>query len=190
MKTKSVALLALVLSGCSSLGLEEAETPKVCPQVAIVNDLARFEDYGRAEYPQPSDLVARAALLHVQSACHPQKDGIDVVFDIAMVAGRGAGLGGDRVEIPYFVSVTGQDNTVMAKEMMKAVVTFPDGEKTQTGTQKLHVMIPMGTAARGEDYRILVGFQLTPEQLARVRGEPAPAPAPHAAPVPKVERSK
>jgi hypothetical protein len=197
-KRLSLAFLALmlmatpVLTGCASSGddddaktekakadkeAKEAKAEKkkreqeipICPQVAILRELQQFNDYG-TEKPDPGQLVAQAKMVSVDGDCGYVKTGVDIKFDLSLVAAKGPRLGGQRISFPFFIAVVAPDGTILSKEKMTTEINF-SGHRTADTAESLHVMIPFPMAQRklGADYRVLLGFQLNEDQLAEAR---------------------
>ena len=67
---------------------------------------------------------------------------------------------------PFFVAITSDNGDILAKEIFAASLTYPAGADSQTYTERLRQVIPIDNRDRGANYKVLVGFQLTPDQLA------------------------
>ncbi len=149
---------------------DENKPKPICPQVVIVRELDRISDYG-TESPDPTQLVAKALMNNVNGDCAYQKDGIDIAFDLTMVAVRGPRLGGNHVSLPYFIAVADPDHKILQKELMTADFHISNDEKTVEKTESLHVVIPVAKdkTDTGPNYQVLLGFQLTEEQIKAVR---------------------
>lgn len=172
----ALGLAVLALAGCSS----DKEPPRLCPQVAIVRNLERIEDHGR-DAPDPSTLVAVAALRDIDGTCDYKDKGVDIAFDLNIAAEKGARLGSDQISFPFFVSLVGPEDQVIAKESMTTKIDFPSGDTRTKKTESLHVFLPLKPKETAEGYRVLLGFQLSEDQLKAAREkENAEAPAPDA----------
>jgi len=164
----------------SSDAKEKATIP-ICPQVVIVAQLDEIRDYG-AEKPDPVELVAQAKLLSVDGTCAYEtreagqdQDGIDVAFDLNMVAARGPRLGGLHASFPFFAAVVDPRGTILNKEPMTTEFGFASDQQIARRAESLHVFIPLAKdkQSQGPDYQVLLGFQLTKEQYAAME---APTP--------------
>lgn len=142
----------------------------ICPQVAIVRGLDVVRDYGH-ENPDTSQLVAAAKLRDVKGDCEYRDDGIDVAFRLSMAAKRGPRLGGMQASFPIFVAVVDPSGEVLNKNQMTAEVKFSSDEATAMHEESLHVFIPLPKAqhSTGPFYKILSGFQLSPEQAQQAK---------------------
>lgn len=180
---RNLVLLLLVsvsLVACSSRN--KAPT-RLCPQVASVHELDQMADHGR-DAMTPDTLVAVATMKRIEGKCKYTDEGVDVSFDLHMQAEQGPRLGGNQVNFPYFVSVISPDGEVLSKEIMTQNFVFEEDVKVTEKVEPLRVFIPLendeyvGDEEADEDestksdasmYRVLLGFQLTPEQLEQVR---------------------
>jgi hypothetical protein len=167
MKNRIVALclLPLVLASCAWF---DKKPQKICPQVAIVRELERISDYG-TEAADPKALVASAVMRKVVGGCDYKDDGVDVTYELTVAASKGPRLGGDRVGFPFFVSIVDPDRKILAKELMTADFTFHGDDKKAEHEESLHVFIPMPKDAEGANYQVLMGFQLTEQQIKDIR---------------------
>jgi hypothetical protein len=183
MKRIGVLLVAGLLSACASSSSEETAAEATCPQVAIVRDLARYVDDGRADNPAPKDVVMQAALRSFEGSCDYQNDSVEVDFTLNIAAQRGPSLGGDRVSVPYFVAVLDGADEIQSKQVLSADFRLSDAEIVEK-EEPFVISIPRSAGKDLSRYRIWVGFQLTERQLARLRNEPLPE-SPAAAIMPK-----
>jgi len=68
----------------------------------------------------------------------------------------------------YFVAVTRKNIDVINKQTFPIQVTFPAGKDRVSVTERVDkIVIPRATeGTSGENFEIIVGFELTPEQRA------------------------
>lgn len=182
MRSTLVGSVLLVLAACNA-------TPddRVCPQVAVIRDLAQLADFGREEKPSPKNLVMAARLDNVRGSCDFRPTSTSVDLDIDLRAYRGPGLGGSRGDLPYFVSLT-DGARIISKDNFTAALELGTAEKPATHSETLRITLPAVQNGAQPNWRILVGFQLSPEQVAYNRGdigEPKPLASP-ATPVKRV----
>jgi len=98
------------------------------------------------------------------------KKGVDVAFNVTLIGEKGERLGGNKFSVPYFVSMLDPNNKIMGKQVLNVDFEFSGDRKTSDKEETLHVFIPTPDKdSRPEDYRVLLGFQLTEEQLGEVR---------------------
>jgi hypothetical protein len=93
---------------------------------------------------------------------------ITMEIEIDFAFGKGPKAEGDTHTYPYFVSVTRRDRLVLAKEKYAMDIRFPKGADIVRRTEKVDgIVIPRATATvNGTNFEVIVGFDLTDEQLA------------------------
>ena len=150
---------------------EDKATP-ICPQVAIVSDLAEVHDYG-TEKPSPSALVAASRMHTVSGDCGYRDDGIDIAFTLHFIGARGPHLDGKRMEFPFFIAIVDPDGNIVDKNMLTTAFKFSGDDKTADRDEDLHIFIPLQKKQQktGPDYRVLMGFQLTEAQWEVARNK-------------------
>ncbi len=166
-RTILTLMMACFMLGACVTDKDAPVKPKpLCPQVAIVRSLERVEDYGQ-EAMDPATLVAVAVMQKVDGSCTYGDKGVDVTFDLSMDAQKGPRLGGNKISVPFFVSVVSAEDKVLAKEMMTAEFSFEGENKTTTLDQPLHIFLPLAKDEDAANIRVLMGFQLTEAQAKR-----------------------
>ncbi len=168
-QTAALCLVPLALAACAS----DAPTTPICPQVAIVRELSHVSDYG-GDTPDAKALVATASLLRVEGACHIDSDesagdSVEVSYTLSMTARKGPRLGGDEIGFPFFVTVVAPDQKILTKEFMTAAFSFRGDSKDAERTEALRVAIPLTKGADVAGYQVLMGFQLTKDQIEATR---------------------
>lgn len=189
-KLLAIAIVALSLNACGSdnedkdkpdtdgtkeIGHHQAdvqtkkETLPICPQVAIIRTLDVMRDYG-GEKPDPSQLVFKAKMLGVDGDCEYTDTGIDITYNLSFAAERGPRLGGKLINTPYFVALVSPEGKVISKDRMTTTFSF-SGDKVADVTEPLHVFLPLPKDKRntGPNYQVLMGFQLTDEQVEEAK---------------------
>lgn len=158
------ALLSLVtllaVTGCAS-DVKDTK-PTRCPQVAIVRELELFDKYTTEQRDADNRLIT-AKLQSVDGSCRYRREDVLVKFDLAIAAQKGSQLTGNSYTLPFFVAIVDANDHVIKKELMTANIAFKEKTATAESTEPLKIIIP-GKGKSLEDYRVLVGFQLSEEQ--------------------------
>lgn len=155
----------LGLSACQSLD----STPNVgpCPVSAVLFDAERAVEIVGEEVHEN---VAYTGLIEgVSGFCRYTDDNpitMDVEIDFAF--GRGPMAEGYEKTFEYFVAVTRRDRVVLAKQTTPITVKFDSDETVVRLTEEIGgIVIPRATpTVSGTNFEVLVGFVVTPEQLA------------------------
>ncbi|GHF30048.1 hypothetical protein GCM10017044_26740 [Kordiimonas sediminis] len=155
-----LALLSLLVAACNKNPLEVIVSR--CPAVAVVGDtgtLTRFSGEGR----QPSDVAFTASIMNVNLSC-TEGDSVrsNMTFQIGATAGDA--LSGDSVNVEYFVIVMKDTTQIITKTIETATLRF-DSNGRAVVSQAFESVIPSIEQARRYNYEVLVGFQLTPDEV-------------------------
>lgn len=178
-RTVPALLLAAVasLAGCGSTDSKNplANATAPCPAVSLLGDaadLTRFSGPGR-DIPS---MVLDARLTGYQAKCDyaPGHKGLDVTLRLGLSAERGPAATTRTAALPYFVAVTTADESrILAKANYTASVEFPANvNRVQTSGEEISIRIPAATPGEAAQRQVVLGFQLSPEELAlnRQRG--------------------
>ena len=166
MKSRFVPFLALgaavLLAGCGQ------QRVILCPAAAVLADTAS-ETVFRGNAPQdPSGAAYTATIGGVKSDCifDQQQGQTFSSFDIAFRAVRAPSPDAARYNLPYFVTLNSAGR-VLSKKMYNVSLEFAPGAAVATADISLgRTTVNLERGLLPTDYQFLVGFQLTPEQLA------------------------
>ena len=174
-----VALAALALAGCNTLGLTDetkdgGTTLYPCPSVGVLEgtDHVTFVTGAGTDL---TDVVAKAEIGKVVSNCKYNLDESTITVDIAFdgLAELGPAATSRALTLQTYVAVTRRFNTFDKKQVYEVPVTFEAGRRQMSFVKTVEgTILPYGGSADGRIYQILIGFQLTPEQLAYNRSAP------------------
>jgi hypothetical protein len=169
----AVLPLAL-LAGCQTVS--ETLNPQAnvgpCPSVAVLFDASRLVEINGPESWEAIGFTGEVK--GVRSGCRYTDDNpITMQIEIDFALGRGQAAAGDTKRYDYFVSVTRRNIAVIEQASLSFDVTFVPGQDTETKTVKIdEIVIPRATPDLiGTNFEVLVGFELTPEQVAWNREE-------------------
>jgi len=163
-----LALTAALLAACGGRA-----APPPCPDVRILaatSDLVQFRPGAGRDL---TDVEYEVGTENMSGSCSYRRDGTQVEVDLTVtfVVERGPALQGNTVRFPYFVAIVSRDERILAKEVFDVELTFQQGQRRIGVTETSRERIPLAEGEIGLDYQILVGLQLTEEQLAFNRRE-------------------
>lgn len=167
---------ALAVTGCSGMGLNGAPQASTaayaCPKVNIVRDLQEVTQFRNGGGRDLTDVTSRAALADFSGHCDYADDGVTVNVNLYLVAERGPALQGNEATYRYFVAVAkpGEESPTTKSEF-ETTVTFEPGKARSGSREELAPRIPLPKDANAKDWKIFLGFQLTPDQLAFNRAQ-------------------
>lgn len=176
-KTTSFLALAILttslLAGCGGskeilqLGGSDERNPGPCPRAFALYEAARIVEF-KDDEQRFANVGFTGEIQNVRSLCRyfgtrPIKGDLEIAFEF----GRGPATDGQSTaRYEYFVAVTRKNIAVINKKTFPLDVTFPAGKDRVTVFDTVdEIIIPRATeGTSGENFEIIVGFVLTPEQ--------------------------
>lgn len=140
-----------------------------CPLMGVLYDTSRIVKFNEPNAQRYANIEFTGEMQGVQGLCrYVEADPITMNMEIQMAFGRGPAATSDRQTYRYWVAVTRRGRAPIEKVYFDVDVRFPRGESVVTLREQIdEIVIPRATAeTSGENFEILVGFELTPEQLA------------------------
>jgi hypothetical protein len=165
-----LALLAapLLLAACETLSSldfsPEPEIPPPCPRAVVgegAGRLTRFDGGGK----DPTNVLFEAEIADLAGSCIYDDTEISVEMQIQIVAGRGPAATDDNAKVNYFVAVTRTDKTILAREAFDAVIELPGNQTRNEIIEEIEQTIPIPEGGSGGNLVIVVGFEMTPDEL-------------------------
>lgn len=165
-------LLPLALTGC---GLERNQFAPACPVARLVPALADLARYaGSPSTPggrDVTDLILEARIVKVGGSCAPsgEKATLATTVQISVSILRGPAMRGREADVPVFVAVA-EGESVRDKQVFPVHVAFPPNVDRLTMTSPpIDMALPVSQNLTGAAYRIIAGFQLSPDELGANR---------------------
>lgn len=167
----TAALLAIMpVSGCRSRIAQSLDTtPNAgpCPVAGSIYDAARYIRLDGAGELY-SNIEFTGEITDVRLYCR-YTDDIPLVAEVEIdfAFGKGPAARTDQHDYPYFVAVTRRNGKVLAKEVYTTRAQFGSGLVTASTELIDRITIPRADGSiSGVNFEIVVGFDLTDEQLA------------------------
>jgi len=151
-----------VLAGCAG-----EDRLIICPRVAVLYDASRLTDFVLGVSKTTENVAYDAEIYNPIIKCKYDEDVVisDIEFNLDVMRGP-QGISGKR-EFLYFVAVTELNQEVLEKKIYTFRVNFDDDERRVVAKQEAkNIKINFQRLGRGDLYEILVGWDLTPEELA------------------------
>lgn len=139
-----------------------------CPLMGVLYESSRLVQFQEADVQRYANIAFTGEMAGVRGLCrYVDDDPITMAIDIDMSFGRGPAATQSERTYRYWVAVTRRGRAPIAKEYFDVNVRFPRGESVVSRTERIeNIVIPRANAeVSGENFEILVGFELTPEQL-------------------------
>ena len=169
--TQRLNLLALAaplaLAACSAPKQDVFAPP--CPQPVILGDagdLTRYIGPGR----DPTELALQARIGGLSGKCEPGgRDITRVTVSVAMTLARGPAAPGREAHLSWLLAVMRGDQ-VLARQSNPLTVAFPSNTlRVALSPEPVVLDLPTPSGTTAADYKVIVGFELTPDELARNR---------------------
>jgi hypothetical protein len=158
---------AVTLSGCDE-PVDQSLPP--CPVASILGDAADLTRY-RGAGQDITDMVLSGKITGLSGSCKRTGDGSAVVttVTIGLDLTRGPAAPGRVANAAYFVALTHGD-TILAKQVYPLHATFPPNtDHVRFSGDEVQVQVPDKGKEGAATYRVIVGFELTPQELATNR---------------------
>ena len=172
-----VPILALaLLAGCSSTkklaeSLDTRQNSGACPAAGSLYDAARIVDFASGSQDENiyTNIAYTGEITDVRTFCrytadHPLEAEVEVDFAF----GKGPAAAGASHDFGYWVAVTRRSGKALAKEHYTVQAAFKSGSKLAGTTERVNrITIPRADETiAGSNFEIIVGFDLSDEQLA------------------------
>lgn len=163
-------LLGLLAAGCASGDKNLAP----CPSARVLADPSELTRFGDEPGRDPTDIAFEVSFLRVAGECRYDKDGgeIEVELTVMLDVRKGPANAQNDARFGYFIALahnapgTGPEAVILKRETVPVEVTFPAGRIGLVHTDNLEIAIPRVDAQDARNYRLYLGFELTPDELA------------------------
>lgn len=164
------AVLLATLAGC---GAPLTSTfPPECPHAGVLADaadLTRYRSAGQAGAAghDLTDMVLDGQITGVSGDCtRGSRRELDVSVAVTMRLTRGPAARGPVGSVPFFVAVT-QNGQVLDKQIYHITPDFAANSDTvRLTSDPVSLTLPISVEKTGSTYDLVVGFQLTPDEVA------------------------
>lgn len=150
-------------------GVDPRPNAGPCPLMGVLYDNSRMVDFAAPNNERYANIEFTAEMQGVRGLCrYVEADPIAMSIEVEMAFGRGPAATSDRQTYRYWVAVTRRGFAPIEKAYFDVDVRWERGQAVVTRTEEIqNIVIPRATAdTSGENFEILVGWELTPEQLA------------------------
>lgn len=159
------ASLPLIVAACSTNPFLVTEVN--CPAVSVVANTGTLSFF-EGEERNAGDLTMNASISGVDTSCRQGEEGTELIVRFNIIGTRGPAMGEGARSIPlnYFVVLMRDNYQITGKQVYDVSLNFQAGETTAGSRETIRQVFDDISVARRYDYELLVGFQLTSDQLA------------------------
>jgi hypothetical protein len=172
----SPCLAAVSLTALAACSSDPATTaPMFCPSVAVLQQAQNLTSFE----PGRTDVAAQittAQITGVAGSCtlEPDKHLLHVKFQAGFAASNGPANHGAPLSLPYFVAITDGQN-IISKSDYSIPLSFDGNESIAQATTK-PIKIDLSNRRANRDIQVLIGFELTQDELDYAASHPAVSP--------------
>jgi hypothetical protein len=159
--------LALALAGCGLFG--GSSPPHACPDAVMLADAKRITLYRAGPGRDLTDVEFEGEIARIASTCKYGKHELTITLTADLVATRGPAASDSKAVLPFFVAVTDGARNIVAKKVFDSDIPIPPGQRRAGVREEIEQVIPLPEGEPAPYYEVVVGFQLTAEQLERNR---------------------
>lgn len=156
-------LVATSLAGLAGCASEVKQHP--CPPAGSVAGVERMTTFRPGGGEDLTDVLFDAEVAGVDSVCEYDEKGVDVAMNVRLIAERGPADTTRTAPFQYFVAVENGPGNITAKQIYDVALPFEGNRRRVLTIEQLDVTIPRPADDNFADIRILVGLQITAEQL-------------------------
>ena len=153
---------ALLLAGCGLLDRKDPD--RDCPRTGVIssaNRVVKFAGPGR----DLTDILFEVEILDATGTCSYRRGQVTGDTTVQFLATAGPALRDRRGAVPYFVAIVDPAGGIAAKQEFSLTLTFEAGQPALQLADELRQTIPINTGGNLAGYQVLVGFQLSADEL-------------------------
>lgn len=139
-----------------------------CPLMGVLYDNARVVQFSQPGNETYANIAYTGEVRGVRGLCrYVGDDPIRMAIEVDLAFGRGPAGAADRHTYRYWVAVTRRGVAAIEKQYFDVEASFEGDSPLADASEKIeNIVIPRAAAnINGDNFEILVGFDLTPEQL-------------------------
>lgn len=167
---RAVPILLAAMLAVTACSREKPEA--ACPRGVIPADSASITRFRDGPGRDLTDVVSEGEIVNILVQCKYDKKAVTVDLQIAVTGDRGPADRSRVAEFEYWIAIVDPQQNVVTKQPARVRFQFTDN-RTRLGQilSELEPYIPLADLNKGPEYQIMVGFQLTPEELAWNRSQ-------------------
>lgn len=162
--TLAVSALGLLVAGC---GLFDKDIKYKCPAVFILDDAKDLTKFKPGPGRDITDILFEAEIVNFVGDCDYDEDAGDAEIELSVQirVERGPVNKGRQVAFDYFVAIPKFQSQSEGKSVFNVTGEFEGNRTRMLYQDDLDMTIPVKVPRDGASLEIILGFQLTPEEL-------------------------
>lgn len=160
-----LAALSVALGGLASCGMFNTATQFPCPAVGMPRETASLTRFREGPGRDLTDVIYEAGIADVKMACTYTSKGVDIDLGVVLAAERGPANTSRTATVPYYIAIVDPQRNILAKEVFTTTLTFQANVSRASGIDETQETIPLPKGKSAERYGVVLGMQLTPEEV-------------------------
>jgi hypothetical protein len=157
--------LAGLLSACGIFSRKD-KAEAACPQGIIPADSAHITRFRDGPGRDLTDVLTEGQIYDILIQCKYDKQSVTVDLQIGVIGMRGPADRSRNADFEYWVAIVDPADKIVERSSSRAVFQFKDNETRITLVKDdLEPYIPLADLKAGPNYQIIVGFQLSADEL-------------------------
>ncbi len=163
-----------LLSACS--GSFDAALPDIfnpnkvvlpCPAVSVLPNADTITVFQDGPGRDLVDVEYEGIIAPVSGECFYENDDTELVVELILRIGaiKGPAAKGQTHTFPFFVAIADSSRRILTKKILQSPVEVAEGRRRGAVQEEIVQRIPLPTNRDGRDYTIVLGLQLTKEEL-------------------------
>lgn len=160
----AILALGLTLGACSTF---KNEIPQYgCPKVLILGDAGSLVRFKPGPGRDITDILFEARIANFVGGCEYTEDGVGITLRVQIAVERGAANRDKEIALEYFTAIPAFHPRPEGKSILPVRGTFEDNRSRLVYEDEVDLTIPLAKGSDGPDTEIVLGFQLSPAELA------------------------
>jgi hypothetical protein len=173
LRAAALAAAVLGLAGCSWFGGDSDKDKLVCPTAFVAPDLDVYRVFRPGGGTTVADIQFGVRVMTVKATCKQASDGITVDTAITFIAARNDPAL-QQSDFTYFVAVADGKRNILTKRTFSLRVVFEGRQKEMRMGDTIVEHLPLRKVSAGGAYGIVVGLQLSQQELEFNRKQGTP----------------
>lgn len=160
---------ALIYLSASACGIVEKHESYSCPEVFILKDAEKLTRFKPGPGRDNSDIRFEAMVSDFRGECDYNQDRgawiakVELLIQISV--NRGVANPSGDIAFEYFVVLPDFEGKPGGKQIFSVNSAFEEGSKKRIYQDSVKLLIPLKTPKKGAQTEIVLGFQLTRDEL-------------------------
>jgi len=157
--------LVIAFGALSSCSMFDNSTQFPCPAVGIPRETATLTRFRDGPGRDLTDVIFDAGIQNAKIDCTYSSKGVAIDLGVVLGAERGPAASAHTATVPYFIAIVDPNRNILAKEVFTATLTFPPNVSQAAVMDETQETIPLPKNKSAETYGIVIGMQLTPDEV-------------------------